>query len=135
MTQLEKFISYIKFDANDQGCWFWMGARNKNGYGRCSANSQKNKYAHRVSYASFVCKIPLGYEVDHICKIRYCVNPDHLEIVDRTENVRRQYGWVKGNDGVYTCKRGHRLTEDNLLRSKDRSNGRCWECVLEYRSP
>ncbi len=68
-------------------CWFFTGAK-RDGYGMYSVDG-KNKSAHRLTYAETKGEIPEDREVDHICMNRNCVNPEHLELVDRTENLKR----------------------------------------------
>lgn len=69
------------------GCWPWT-ASTANGYGVLMVNKRR-EYAHRLSYARFNGPIPDGLDIDHICRNRTCINPDHLEPVTRGENVRR----------------------------------------------
>lgn len=71
------------------GCWLWAGAPGKNGYGRISVENTV-RYAHRVSYETFVGPIPQGLTIDHLCRVRMCINPGHLEPVTLAENTRRE---------------------------------------------
>lgn len=84
-------------------CVLWDGALDRNGYGRVYVDG-KIHYAHRAVYVHAVGPIPDGWEVDHLCRVRGCVNPEHLEAVSRTINVRRQYG-ITPDD---RCRNGHR---------------------------
>lgn len=82
-------------------CWLWCG-RAKNGYGFFCGS-----LVHRLSYVELVGTIPAGLEIDHLCRVKNCINPDHLEPVTRLENIRRRnmlYNW---------CKHGHRFTKEN----------------------
>lgn len=72
----------------ETGCWNWTGAILKTGYGAMSWLG-KNKPAHRIAYEQFVGPIPDGLVLDHLCRNTRCVNPDHLEPVTSTENIRR----------------------------------------------
>lgn len=69
----------------ESGCWVWMGALNHNGYG--AAFVAGARLAHRVSYIAFVGPIAPGFVVDHLCRVRSCVNPDHLRAVTSRENI------------------------------------------------
>ena len=70
------------------GCWLWIAGVNKDGYGGFRADT-RTWLAHRVSYEHFVGPIPEGLELDHLCRTRSCVNPNHLEPVIHIVNVRR----------------------------------------------
>lgn len=72
-----------------EGCWEWVGSVAPNGYGRFRAGDD-NRLAHRVSYEFFNGELPAWLTVDHLCANKRCVNPDHLEAVTLTENLRRQ---------------------------------------------
>lgn len=71
------------------GCWLWTGALNWDGYGCFNAGPEISSSAHRFAYRLLVGPVPDGLELDHLCRTRNCVNPDHLEPVTHAENVRR----------------------------------------------
>lgn len=84
------FLSHVQVDEN--GCWLWTGATSPQGYGRFNAGLRedaRNVLAHRWSYEHHVGPIPDGLDLDHLCRVRHCVNPEHLEPVTRQENVQR----------------------------------------------
>ena len=96
------------------GCWLWIANLTPNGYAQIRRDSPigggrgKKLYAHRVSYEMFVGPIPEGLHLDHKCRVRSCVNPDHLEAVTHQENVRRG----EMAQGTH-CKHGHLFDEAN----------------------
>lgn len=76
-----------------ESCWVWVAGKRR-GYGHFFLNGNSIS-AHRFSYELLVSKIPEGLQLDHLCKNRSCVNPDHLEPVTLQENLRRGDGNVK----------------------------------------
>lgn len=118
-----------KFVDHASGCWLWTACLTKNGYGRFSWDG-KVRLAHRVAYELLVGPIPEGLEIDHLCRVRHCVNPDHLEPVTRRENIHRGFGITAVHARKTHCPKGHEYTEDNLLLSAlDRGNRVCKTCL------
>ena len=75
------FIDRVYFEPNT-GCWIWGAVENGRGYGVCKdPKTGASVYAHRMSYSIYKGEIPDGYEIDHLCRNVWCVNPDHLEAV------------------------------------------------------
>lgn len=72
-------------------CWLWGGTVGSKGYGRLTPHRGLNLLAHRWAYEHMVAEIPDGLQIDHLCRVRHCVNPYHLEPVTRAENLRREH--------------------------------------------
>jgi hypothetical protein len=107
----ERLLS--KVEVADSGCWEWTAAKDPTGYGRFSV-ARSMDYAHRAAYKLLVGPIPAGLDLDHLCRNRGCVNPDHLEPVTRRENLLRSEetltkahhdGRDCGFDGCKNCRR------------------------------
>lgn len=88
MTREKLFFDKV---CKTENCWNWNGYSTRKGYGQFW-DGAKVIYAHRYSYEHFLGKIPEGLQVDHLCRNQGCVNPNHLEAVTLTENVRRGVG-------------------------------------------
>lgn len=93
-------------------CWIWTGAHIPQGYGVFRLTSQKTAVAHRVAYELLVGPIPEGAQLDHLCRRRDCVNPDHLEPVTGSENVQRGLTSKRVRMKA-VCKYGHPFTPEN----------------------
>jgi hypothetical protein len=107
-----------KYSENaDTGCWDWSGTLLGNGYGQYYVGGgQKNRVqvlAHRFAFECCRGAIPEGLCIDHLCRNRGCVNPDHMEPVTRGENVLRGVGRSAKNARKTHCKRGHEFTPEN----------------------
>ena len=71
------------------GCWLWLAAKQKDGYGIVKKDGRL-QVAHRVVYETLVGPVPENLELDHLCYVEACVNPEHLEIVTRQVNLDRR---------------------------------------------
>src|SRR5690349_18712112 len=110
-------------DAN--GCWIWNGKPRKDGY--CKIKIQgKTYYAHIISYKSAGLDIPEGYTLDHLCRVRNCVNPAHLEPVTQKVNTARGISVVAVNMKKTHCNAGHEFTPENTREAKGKRH--CRKC-------
>ena len=104
----ERFDAKVKID--ESGCWLWTGYIDQKGYGVFGVSAKELWKAHRYSYTQHVWEIPAGIQLDHLCRVRHCVNPSHLEPVTNQENT------IRGNAArpkADRCRRGHRFDEAN----------------------
>lgn len=90
----------------NSGCWIWLYCLDANGYGRVSVLGS-SRLAHRISYEVERGPIPDGLTLDHLCRVRHCVNPSHLEPVPMRENVMRGEGFGAKNALKTHCPKGH----------------------------
>lgn len=121
--RFEKYVERV-----DSGCWEWRGYRAYTGYGKCGsvATSYRKDLAHRVAYELYVGPIPDGLTIDHLCRNRGCVNPDHLQPVTLAENIRRAH------PERLTCRRGHDLADSYVeVTRHGREYRRCGVCHRE----
>lgn len=126
---------------DENGCWIWQGATLPNGYG-WKRTGQKTGPVHRAYYEHYVGPIPKGLTIDHLCEVKLCVNPEHLEPVTSRENNLRSPNTLAGKNVRKThCINGHPLFGENLATrtSKDGHVHRvCKKCrvasVQRYRA-
>lgn len=118
---------------NTDDCWLFAGYKNSLGYGQIFTyvgRESSYQYAHRVSYENLVGDIPEGLVIDHLCRVRHCINPDHLEAVTARVNTLRGEG-VLVNTRKTHCPRGHEYTQENVQKFGSNNGRRCRQCALE----
>ncbi len=98
---------------NETGCWEWQGHLDV-GYGRYWLDG-KTQLAHRLAYTLLISDIPDDLVIDHLCRVRHCVYPDHMEVVTAYGNtIVRGRGPIAMNLHKTHCKRGHPFSGENL---------------------
>lgn len=116
---LVRFLEKVQVDPST-GCWLWTGAVNNGGYSRLW-NEGRTVLGHRFAYERLVGPIPEGLQIDHLCAVRHCVNPIHLEPVTCRENLLRGDTVNARNAAKTHCARGHPFDSANTKRLPDRS--------------
>lgn len=115
-----------RYSVDPGGCWIWHGAVSNGRYGSIFYQGRMQK-AHRVAWILVNGPVPENRDLDHLCRNTRCINPDHLEPVSRSENLRRSPLMDRHSMRTH-CIRGHEFTSENTRR---RSNGHrvCKECM------
>lgn len=129
---LDRFREGYKVDPS--GCWLWQKYKNIYGYGMLCEGGRNGRmlWAHRVSYEFHCGPIGAGLEIDHLCRIRACVNPAHLEPVTHRTNILRGEAPSANCARQASCIRGHPFDERNTGRNKN--GGRyCRACARDKR--
>lgn len=109
-----------------QECWLWRGTGSRYGVITKDGITQT---AHRYVYRLLVGEIPKNLQLDHLCEVKKCVNPSHLEPVTRLENMQRYRAKFGGK-----CNKGHEMTGNNLqvYIYKGKEQKRCRQCANDY---
>ena len=133
----ERFWSKVD-NRGPSECWPWMAAVGAHGYGTFHPSKKDQVLAHRFAYELANGAIPEGLHIDHLCRVRYCVNPGHLEAVTPLENSSRglTYRLLNGMDD--RCRNGHLYTPENTYVEPNGYKVRCRQCARDrdaYRRP
>ena len=118
-----------RLSVTSDGCMRWMGAINSKGYGQVALPRRygvSNVYVHRVAWINEGRSIPFGHVIDHLCNLRACANPTHMQTTTNRNNVTRPGARTFGaaNAALTHCLRGHALSGDNVS-----ARGNWRECV------
>lgn len=115
---MDEQTRFLKFSYQTENCWFWLGSRTAQGYGKFFFNGKLTE-AHRAAFMLFRGEIPAGFQVLHRCDIKQCVNPEHLSLGTGKDNVRDAISKGAYGGGVQNlfkthCPHGHVLDESNI---------------------
>lgn len=137
MINIERKIKRIKARTvtNEKGCWLWQGGQTEKGYGLTYFEKGKYRAVHIVTYILIKGEYQIEgqekLELDHLCRIRHCCNPDHLEPVTHQENIRRGETGIVNRSKTH-CPKGHEYTSENTFRTK--IGRQCRQCKRDDRS-
>lgn len=113
-------------------CWIWKGNYYPPGYGQFSLGHNRPVYAHRFAYVLLKGPIPTGLQLDHLCRNRGCVNPEHLEAVSSQVNLLRGQGTTARHAAQTHCVNGHPFNRSNTY-IHHKANGlrerKCIACI------
>ena len=135
-----RFIEKVGLPSGPGGCMEWQGAKiTSTGYGRFGMNTGHGPtvwMAHRVAYEYWVGPIPEGLDIDHLCRNRLCVRPDHLEPKTRQGNLLAlgSESIAAKRAAVAHCPRDHEYTPENTRFKKSNGSRQCRACDAYYNS-
>lgn len=110
-SPMERIAHHVRID--EAGCWVWQSYIMPNGYARLTVDGEVH-YAHRFAYEAFVGPIDAGLHIDHLCRVRNCVNPAHLEPVTPKQNINRS---PLTSSARTHCPQGHVYDAANTYRA------------------
>lgn len=124
---LDDFWAQVDKVSDPAGCWLWTGCLTTMGYGTIRVAGVRHR-AHRLSYRLVAGPIPKGLVLDHLCRVRHCVNPAHLEPVTDRENILRGVSVSAQNARATHCIDGHEFTAANTQVVRSTGERRCLKC-------
>lgn len=119
------------YEVAENGCWEWTAALKDNGYAAFQVMRNTEilcRYGHRFSHEAFIGPIPDGLQIDHLCRNRRCVNPEHLEAVTCRVNLLRGETVTARRAAVTHCPKGHAYDADNTYTRPGRGGRDCKIC-------
>lgn len=99
---MDQFFDRVEIEDSSDPCWRWTGSLSPQGHGqlRITRKDENVNYkGHRLALQLIGVNVPKGYDAHHVCENRWCVNPDHLQVLGHGEHRRLHFG--------DTCKNGH----------------------------
>lgn len=128
--QLARFWAKIDRSGGDDSCWFWTASRTPKGYGQIRVR-QEQWTAHRMMWFITHGSLPSWpMVIDHICKVKHCVNPSHLRVLHTTDNILRSNEPRIVAHRKNQCTKGHSYTPENTYVAPS-GNRRCRICLRE----
>lgn len=116
---------------DDNGCWIWQKYVRPNGYGQIGVPGRGGQYVHRIAYEQWRGPLEDGLQIDHLCRVRRCCNPDHLEQVTGRVNLLRGEGFSARHARITRCPKGHPYDEANTYLRRNDSARDCKACRTE----
>jgi len=96
-------------------CWIWTGVLNEHGYGRFRDDTGRRIMTHRWAWEQANGPVPDGLVCDHLCRVRACANPDHIEPVTSRVNTLRGETIAAANAAKTACVNGHEYTAETTI--------------------
>jgi hypothetical protein len=124
--QIKRFFKKVN---KTSGCWIWIGAINNYGYGMVQINGSKHS-AHRISYEIAKGAIADNLQIDHLCRNRRCINPEHLEAITQKENLLRGETIAAKNKSKTHCPKGHPYSKKNTIMKNKGGGYRSRQCRI-----
>lgn len=119
-----------KSERHQSGCLLFTGSLDKDGYGMMGVKGIGTQRVHRLAYEVLVGPIPEGMEIDHLCRVRNCMEPAHLEAVTRRVNSLRSESFAAINARKTHCIHGHEFTPENTY-YRTPTHRQCRQCGRE----